>query len=105
MADENKLQSEGRKENAAQPLSAAPDNAGAERYPSVDQHDAVERTGRAGAVSGEHPSFQPGGETKIRNETAPPEDASTDGDDVPAATSEGRLGPGGDPAEGKRRDV
>jgi hypothetical protein len=102
MADENKLQSEGRKENAAQPLNAAKDNAGAERYPSVDQHDAVERTGRGQAVAGEQASFQPGGETKIRNETAPPEDASTDGDDVPPSANEGRLGPGGDPVEGKR---
>lgn len=102
MGDENKIQSEGREENAAQPLNAAKDNAGAERYPSVDQHDAVERTGRDQAVTGEHPSFQPGGETKIRNETAPPEDASTDGDDVPASANEGRLGPGGDPVEGKR---
>lgn len=102
MADEKNLQSEGRNDNAAQPLNAAKDNAGAERYPSVNQQDAVERTGRTGQVAGEHPSFQSGGETKIRNETAPPEDASTDGDDVPASANEGRLGPGGDPAEGKR---
>ncbi|MDD3837733.1 MAG: hypothetical protein WCY15_10335 [Phenylobacterium sp.] len=104
MADENKLQSEGRKANAAQPLNAAEDNAGPERYPSVNQHDAVERSGRGPAVAGEHPSFQPP-RTGIREETSPPEDASTDGDDVPASSAEGRLGPGADPAEGKRTDV
>jgi hypothetical protein len=102
MADEKNIQSEGRNDNAAQPLNAAKDNAGADRYPSVDQHDAIERTGRDQAVTGENPSFQPGGETKTRNETAPPEDASTDGDDVPSSANDGRLGPGGDPVEGKR---
>src|SRR5687768_11231572 len=99
MPDPNNLQSEGRDENAAQPLDAAKDNAGAERYPSVGADDAVERTGRTGQVAGEDASFSPGGETKIRNETAPPEDASTDGDDVPASPQQGHLGPGGDPVE------
>ena len=96
MADEP-LQSEGRNDNAAQPLNASDNKSGAERYPSVDQHDAVERTGRDEATTGER-SFEP----KIRNETAPPEDASTDGDDVPPSANEARLGPGGDPVEGKR---
>jgi hypothetical protein len=103
MPEPNNLQSEGRQENAAQPLDAAKDNAGAERYPSVDQHEAVERTGRDQPVAGEDPSFSPpGGETKIRNETAPPEDASTDGGDVPSSPQKGRMGPAGDPVEGKR---
>lgn len=96
--DDKALQTPGRQDNAAQPLNAAERNAGSERYPSVDQHEAVERTGRSGEASGERRSFEP----KIRNETAPPEDASTDGDDVPPSANEGRLGPGGDPAEGKR---
>ncbi|HEY9218457.1 MAG TPA: hypothetical protein VIO94_10440 [Phenylobacterium sp.] len=99
MADEpNGLQSEGRNDNAAQPLNASDNKQGGERYPSVDQHDAVERTGRDEAVAGASRSFEP----RIRNETAPEGDASTDGDDVPPSANEGRLGPGGDPVEGKR---
>lgn len=35
-------QSAGREANAAQPLDAAPDNAGPERYPSVRQDDGIE---------------------------------------------------------------
>jgi hypothetical protein len=70
---EGHLQTPGRKENAAQPLSAADDNAGAERYPSVRADDGLER------------SFEP----KVRNETAP------------TSPNEGRLGPAADPAEGK----
>jgi hypothetical protein len=62
------LQTPGRRENDAQPLDAAKDNAGAERYPDA-----------------ENPSFEP----KVRNETAP-------------STNDGRMGPGADPAEGKR---
>lgn len=49
---EGRLQTAGRKENAAQPLSAADDNAGADRYPDADD---------------ETRSFEP----KTRNETAP----------------------------------
>ena len=40
-ADE-RLQSKGREENAAQPLDAAKDNGGPERYPSVRKDDAIE---------------------------------------------------------------
>lgn len=98
MADENKIQSEGRDGNAAQPLNAAKDNAGAERYPAVDQHDAVERTGRTEEVLGEGKSF----DSPLQNESAGMGDATTDGEEVPASANEGRLGPGGDPAEGKR---
>ena len=57
---DKRLQTPGRRENAAQPLDAADDNAGAERYP-------------------EPRSFAP-----------------------PRTDQEGRLGPAGDPAEGKR---
>lgn len=37
------VQTAGRKENAAQPLSAAGDNAGADRYPSTRADDGLER--------------------------------------------------------------
>lgn len=90
---EGKVQTGGRQENAAKPLNTAPDDAGAERYPSVDQDEAVERTGRAAEVTGEDRSFEP----KVRNETAP-EGAGG----IPHSTNEGRLGPGADPVEGKR---
>jgi hypothetical protein len=98
MADDDKLQSQGRSENAAQPLDAGKGKGGAERYPSVDQHDAVERTGRAEEVTGEDKSFS----SPIQNEAAGMGDATTDGEDVPHSANEGRLGPGGDPVEGKR---
>jgi hypothetical protein len=39
---DDKIQSEGRKDNAAQHLNAAPDNAGAERYPSINKDDSVD---------------------------------------------------------------
>lgn len=38
---DDKLQSSGRKDNAAQHLNAAPDNAGAERYPAVNKDDSI----------------------------------------------------------------
>ena len=41
-ANDDKIQSEGRKNNAAQPVNTAPDNAGAERYPAVSRDDGVE---------------------------------------------------------------
>ena len=79
---ERDIQSEGRKENAALPLNADKDNAGAERYPQVRQDDGVEAR-----------SFAPGN----------PQPRQGAGDGGPAAsTTEGRMGPGGDPAEGKR---
>jgi hypothetical protein len=68
-----RLQTAGREENAAQPLDAADDNGGPERYPSTRADDGLER------------SFEP----KARDETAP-------------SPNEGRLGPAADPAEGKR---
>lgn len=51
------VQTTGRQENAAQPLNAADDNGGPERYPSTRADDGLER------------SFEP----KVRNETAPNE--------------------------------
>jgi hypothetical protein len=97
--DHDKSQSEGRRENAAEPPPAAQgDNAGAARYPAVNQDEAVERTGRAGQVTGETRSFGDG--TNATGNPQPPQGAG-DGN-VPPAANEGRLGPGGDPAEGKR---
>jgi hypothetical protein len=78
-------QTEGRKANAAQPVQASGNDKGAERYPSVRPDDAVE------PAPGEARSFD-------RNPT-PRQGA---GDDNPASTSDGRLGAGGEPAEGKR---
>lgn len=73
-ARDERLQSKGREANDALPLDAAPDNAGPERYPSARKDDAVEMK-----------SFNPD----------PPQGA---GD---TSVNTGRLGPGGDPAEGK----
>jgi hypothetical protein len=44
-ANDDKIQSEGRKDNAAQHLNAAEPNAGAERYPPAGKDDAVESAG------------------------------------------------------------
>lgn len=52
-ANEDRIQTAGRAENDARPLNAAPDDGGPERYPSVRQDDAVERTGRTEQVTGE----------------------------------------------------
>lgn len=91
VANEDRIQTAGRKENDAQPLNAADDEGGPERYPSVRQDDAVERTGRTGQVAGgESRSFEP----------RPRQGA---GDTSPeAAKQEGFAGPQGDPTEGKR---
>jgi hypothetical protein len=95
MGDEHKLQTEGRKENAAQTLNASRIVGGAERYPAVRQHDAIERTGRTEQVAGEGRSFDPG-------KDAPSQPSRGAGDTPSPGTDEGRLGPAGDPAEGKR---
>jgi hypothetical protein len=87
MADQDKLNTEGREANAAQPLDAAPSSAGAERYPPAAKDDSVQ--------PGESRSFDP-------NVDAPtPRQGAGDGS-APASTQEGRAGPEGDPAEGKR---
>jgi hypothetical protein len=51
---DDKIQSEGRKDNAAQHVNEAADNAGAERYPSVKKDDAIE----PGAARGERKTFE-----------------------------------------------
>lgn len=90
-ASKDKVQTAGRETNAAQPLNAAPDNAGPERYPSAGRDDSVERTGRTAQVAGEDRDFRP--------QNPEPRQGAGDG---PASTTDGRLGPGADPVEGKR---
>jgi hypothetical protein len=68
------------------PADAA--KSGLQRYPTVDQTDAVQ---------GERRTFSPAPETPAPREAA--RDAG-----CPASTTDGRMGPGGDPAEGKRQD-
>lgn len=85
MNDNENIQSEGRDANAAQPLNASDNKAGAERYPKVRQDDAVTA------------------ETRSFEGPANPEPPQGAGDTtVPPAANDGRAGPGGDPAEGKR---
>lgn len=86
-ANDDKIQTQGRKDNAAQPLNAAKPNAGAERYPSAGKDDGVE----AGA---ETRSFK-------GPENPQPRQGAGDGGPAPSV-NEGRMGPGADPAEGKR---
>ena len=69
----DKLQTAGRRENAAQPLDAAESQGGPERYP----------------------------ETRSFADSAPEDDASVD-PQSPTSPNEGRLGLAVDPAEGKR---
>lgn len=64
-----------------------PPASGLQRYPAVDQTDAVQ---------GERRSFSPAAEA--------PRSADADRGACPASTTDGRMGPGGDPAEGKRQD-
>ena len=83
-SDKDMIQSRGRKHNAAQPLNAADDNTGVERYPPVDRDDSVTRPDRTQSSPSETRAFQNGRR------------------DVDPSVNQGRLGPGGDPAEGKR---
>jgi hypothetical protein len=55
-ANDDKIQSEGREDNAAQHLNAAEPNAGAERYPPAGKDDAVE------SVAGERRAFEGAGD-------------------------------------------
>jgi hypothetical protein len=85
LPDDGKVQTQGRKDNAAQPLDASKNREGAERYPPVRQDDAVEARPEEGRAFDPNPK---------------PRQGAGDGGAPPAA-NEGRLGPGGDPAEGK----
>ena len=51
---DDKIQSQGREDNAAQHLNSAPDNAGAERYPPTNRDDSVD----PGAAKGERRTFE-----------------------------------------------
>jgi hypothetical protein len=86
-AEKGKVQTAGRDDNAAQPLNAARDNAGPERYPPVRQDDAIERTG----LGEQFRSFDP------TDEAPTPHDVGGDTD----AGQKGFEGPQADPAEGK----
>lgn len=88
-ANQDEIQSEGREENAALPLNAAKENAGAERYPPARKDDSVER------VDPQTRTYGAGGDN--------PQPRQGAGDGGPPPTkNDGRLGPEGDPAEGKR---
>jgi hypothetical protein len=86
--NDDKIQSQGRKDNAAQHVNAAEPNAGAERYPPVSKDDGVE------APASERRSFE-----RVRNPQ--PRQGAGDGGPDPSV-NQGRMGPQGDPAEGKR---
>lgn len=85
MAGKDEIQTEGRRGNAAQPLNESDNTRGAERYPSVRQDDAVEAEPRSFEKTGNPEPRQGAGDTT-----------------VPPSANEGRVGPGADPAEGKR---
>lgn len=98
-ANEDRIQTAGRKDNDAQPLNASDNEGGPERYPSVRQDDAVERTGRteqvAGQAAAENRSFDPRADAPTPRQGA--------GDTSPeAAKQAGFEGLQGDPSEGKR---
>ena len=46
---DDKMQTDGRKDNAAQPLNASKNQAGAERYPSTRRDDGIDRPADATA--------------------------------------------------------
>jgi len=69
-----------------------------ERYPSVRQDEAVERTGRGEEVAGERRTCDPRADAPTPNGR----ESKPDGKVAPA-TNQGPQGPEGDPAEGKRR--
>jgi hypothetical protein len=78
----------GREQNAAVPISETPARATPERYPAVSKDDSVE-------APGESRSFD--------SETGNPEPRQGAGDGGPdPSVNQGHMGPGGDPAEGKR---
>lgn len=93
---DDKIQTQGRKDNAAQPLNDAPDRGGAERYPSTNKDDSVDTS----AAGGERRSFE-GVESKDSLKNPQPRQGAGDGGPDPSV-NQGRMGPGADPAEGKR---
>lgn len=96
MSDQDKTQSEGRTDNAAEAKGRGTSEVSPKAYPPARADDSIERTGRTEEVTGESRSFdkQPPGNP------APRQGA---GDGSPSRVAdEGRTGPRGDPAEGKR---
>src|SRR5436309_1825809 len=87
VANDDKIQTGGRKANDATPLNASPDDGGPERYPSVRQDDAVERTGRSEQIgSDDEPrSFDPRADAPTPKQGA--------GDGSAAAKQQGFEGP------------
>ncbi|MFI4966520.1 MAG: hypothetical protein ACHP9T_14275 [Caulobacterales bacterium] len=94
MTDRDKAQSQGRTDNAAEPKAPGTSEVSPQAYPATRPDDSIERTGRSEGVGGERRSFD-----KVTGNPAPRQGA---GDGSPTAANDGRLGPQGDPAEGKR---
>lgn len=86
--NDDKIQSKGRKDNAAQHVNAADPDTGAERYPPARRDDGVEApiTERRSIEGVENPQ--------------PRQGAGDTGPDP--SVNQGRMGPQADPAEGKR---
>jgi hypothetical protein len=82
------IQSQGRKDNAATPLAEGGENASPERYPPVEKDDSVQAGGEGRSFEGEGANPQP-------------RQGAGDGGPDPSV-NQGRMGPGADPAEGKR---
>ena len=92
-ADEDKIQSEGRKDNAAQHLNAA-DGQCRRRALSARGEGRFHRRSRSGRRRATH----------LRRHVESPEPRQGAGDAASAdpSVNQGHMGPGGDPAEGKR---
>lgn len=88
-ANDDKIQSEGRKDNAAQHLNAAEPNPGAERYPPTGKDDSVE------APATQRRSFE--------GDPQPRQGAGDGGPDSSLDQSQAKRGADAPPAEeGKR---
>ena len=86
MSEQPKGQSEGREKNAATSDYPGVSEVSPQDYPSVRRDDGVEPAGRAGDDKAANPK--------------PPQGAGDTS--APPSGKAGRLGPQGDPAEGKR---
>ena len=86
--DDGKIQTQGRKDNAAEPIAEGGEKTTPERYPPVAKDDSVQ-------AGGEGRSFE--------GEGANPEPRQGSGDGGPdPSVNQGHMGSGGDPAEGRR---
>jgi hypothetical protein len=93
--NEGKQTSESPKNPAAQHTEAGSENAGAERYPPVSKDDSITKPGQNKDPTGERRSFEG------NVESAEPREGARGADPDPSV-NQGHMGPGGDPAEGKR---